>query len=126
MVDLPKVPNQLATTEAAVPPVSPGDLSAPYANLGRALDNLGGALEDTSVRLGEEAGRRAVTTDENGDLIAEARVGKHRKPQQIRAEDRIHFTMSGSEYFADRVYPEVLRVLGIAHDDAKAPALTAD
>ncbi len=65
-------------------------------------------------------------TDDEGNLLAEARVGKHRKPQQIRAEDRIHFTMSGSEYFADRVYPEVLRVLGIADADAKAPALTAD
>jgi hypothetical protein len=64
-------------------------------------------------------------TDDEGNLLAEAKVGKHRKPQQIRAEDRIHFTMSGSEYFADRVYPEVLRVLGIADENAEAAALTA-
>lgn len=65
-------------------------------------------------------------TDDDGNLIAEARVGKHRKPQQIRAEDRIHFTMSGSEYFADRVYPEVLRVLGIAAAEAKAAGKSGD
>jgi len=61
-------------------------------------------------------------TDDEGNLLAEARVGKHRKPQQIRAEDRIHFTMSGSEYFADQVYPEVLRALGIADAAGSATA----
>jgi hypothetical protein len=61
-------------------------------------------------------------TDDDGNLLAEARVGKHRKPQQIRAEDRIHFTMSGSEYFADQVYPEVLRALGIADAAGSASA----
>jgi len=65
-------------------------------------------------------------TDDDGNLIGEARVGKYRKLQQIRAEDRIHFTMSGSEYFADRVYPEVLRVLGISASDAKASNKAGD
>lgn len=65
-------------------------------------------------------------TDDSGALLSEARVGKHRKLQQIRAEDRIHFTMSGSEYFADRVYPEVLRVLGVAEVDPKAAAIAED
>lgn len=62
-------------------------------------------------------------TDDSGTLISEAKVGKSRKLQQIRAEDRIHFTMAGSEFLADRVVPEVLRVLGIADADPKAAAI---
>lgn len=53
-----------------------------------------------------------VTTDD-GALLTEAKVGGSKKAQAIRAEDRIHFTMSGSEYFADKVLPEVLSVLGV-------------
>lgn len=51
-------------------------------------------------------------TDSDGDLIDTATVGK-RKAQALREEDGIHFTMAGSEFFADKVYPEVLRVLGV-------------
>lgn len=59
-------------------------------------------------------------TDAEGELLKEAKVKSSKKPQPIRAEDRIHFTMSGSEYFADQVYPEVLKALGV--DDAPAPS----
>ncbi len=55
-----------------------------------------------------------MVTDDGGELLAEAKVGKSRKPQPIRADDRIHFTMSGSEYFADQVYPKVLDALQVA------------
>ncbi|HWB75272.1 MAG TPA: DUF459 domain-containing protein [Nannocystaceae bacterium] len=55
-------------------------------------------------------------TDDKGELLTEAKVKSSKKAQPIRAEDRIHFTMSGSEYFAEQVYPEVLKVLGV--DDA--------
>lgn len=58
-----------------------------------------------------------VTTD-TGDMLTEAKVGPRGKTQAIRADDRIHFTMAGSEYFADRVYPEVLEALGL--DDVQA------
>ncbi len=51
-------------------------------------------------------------TDASGVLIEKATVGK-RKDQELREDDGIHFTMAGSEYFADKVYPEVLRVLGV-------------
>jgi uncharacterized protein len=51
-------------------------------------------------------------TDSAGELIDTATVGK-RKAQALREEDGIHFTMAGSEFFADKVYPEVLRVLGV-------------
>ena len=49
--------------------------------------------------------------DGDGNLQSHADVGK-RKNQALRADDGIHFTMAGSEYFADKIYPEVLRVLG--------------
>lgn len=53
-------------------------------------------------------------TDASGELLTEAKVKSSKKAQPIRAEDRIHFTMSGSEYFADQVYPEVLEALGVS------------
>ncbi|MEX1366347.1 MAG: DUF459 domain-containing protein [Nannocystaceae bacterium] len=52
-------------------------------------------------------------TNEAGDLLSQAKVGVRGKLQTIRAEDRIHFTMAGSEYFADLVYPSVLEALGL-------------
>jgi hypothetical protein len=52
-------------------------------------------------------------TTEDGELLKEAKVKSSKKAQPIRAEDRIHFTMSGSEYFADQVYPKVLEALGV-------------
>ncbi len=51
-------------------------------------------------------------TDARGELLTTATVGKH-KNQELRADDGIHFTMAGSEFLADKVYPEVLRVLEI-------------
>jgi uncharacterized protein len=70
------------------------------------------------AELGEAAEYLDTTpfiTTEAGDLISSAAVGK-RKAAALREDDGIHFTMAGSEYFADKVYPEVLRVLGV--DDA--------
>jgi uncharacterized protein len=49
--------------------------------------------------------------DDQGQLLSTAPVkGKSR---ELRADDGIHFTMSGSEYLADKVYPEVLAALGL-------------
>lgn len=49
--------------------------------------------------------------DEDGELLDEARVqGKNRA---IRSEDGVHFTMSGGEYLAEQVYPEILLALGL-------------
>lgn len=70
-----------------------------------------GELGDAAVYLDTTP---FITTDA-GDLINSATVGK-RKAAALREDDGIHFTMAGSEYFADKVYPEVLRVLGV--DDA--------
>lgn len=61
-------------------------------------------------------------TTSSGELLEKASVGK-RKDQVLREEDGIHFTMAGSEYFAEKVYPEVLKVLGVAdvEPEAKKP-----
>jgi uncharacterized protein len=55
--------------------------------------------------------------DDKGELLATAPVkGKNR---ELRAEDGIHFTMSGSEYLADKVYPEILTALGLSPAPSK-------
>ncbi|TPV94585.1 MAG: DUF459 domain-containing protein [Myxococcales bacterium FL481] len=41
-------------------------------------------------------------------------VRVRKRKHKLRDDDGIHFTMSGSQYFADKVYPEVLRVLNLA------------
>lgn len=61
------------------------------------------------------------TTDEAGATLATAKVGKRGKEQTLRADDKIHFTMSGSEYFADRIYPDVLRALSLPDVDPETP-----
>lgn len=62
-----------------------------------------------------------LLSNEKGELIEKATVGRH-KNQTLREEDGIHFTMAGSEFLADKVYPEVLKVLGVedAAPEAKA------
>ena len=50
--------------------------------------------------------------NERGGLRRTANVGK-KKNQALRADDGIHFTMAGAQYFADGIYPEVLRSLEI-------------
>ncbi|PRP91832.1 hypothetical protein ENSA5_52700 [Enhygromyxa salina] len=49
--------------------------------------------------------------DEQGALLRSAEVkGKQR---ELRSEDGVHFTMSGCEYLAAKIYPEVLEALGL-------------
>ncbi len=82
------------------------------------------AVQSEAVAELGEAGTYVDTTpfltDAKGTLLEKATVGK-RKDQDLREDDGIHFTMAGSEYFADKVYPEVLRVLGIADAEPEAP-----
>ncbi len=75
------------------------------------------SVQESAVReklgeRGEYLDTTGMTSDENGALLKRADVGK-KKNQSLRADDGIHFTMAGSQYFADRVYPEVVRVLGV-------------
>jgi hypothetical protein len=60
-------------------------------------------------------------SDSKGELLATATVGK-RKDQDLREDDGIHFTMAGSQFFADKVYPEVLRVLELADQEPETAA----
>lgn len=68
MVDLPQIPRRLVTTEAPTSPVTADAIAAPYASLGRAFEKLGGALDDVSMDMAKDAGRRAVTLDDDGNL----------------------------------------------------------
>jgi len=62
----------------------------------------------------------AFVEDASGGLLTHAQVGPGGRSEAIRADDRIHFTMAGSQYFADRVYPEVLEALGVADEQPAA------
>ncbi len=57
--------------------------------------------------------------DGQGALLDTATVDG--KSQELRADDGIHFTMSGSEYLADKVYPEVLGVLNLPEASEAKP-----
>ena len=93
-------------------------LGLPKSELGSFEQKLAVIRQIQSEAIGEigEAGTYLDTTpfltDASGALLEKATVGK-RKDQELREDDGIHFTMAGSEYFADKVYPEVLRVLGL-------------
>jgi hypothetical protein len=60
-----------------------------------------------------------VVSTEDGGMLTHAKVGPKQKRKAIRADDKIHFTMAGSQYFADAMYPEILKALEV--EDA-APA----
>ncbi len=54
-----------------------------------------------------------MVSDDDGGMLTHAEVGPKKKKQAIRADDKIHFTMAGSQYFADAVYPGVLEALEV-------------
>jgi hypothetical protein len=58
----------------------------------------------------------SLSSTDSGEMLTHAPVG-HKTPKKLRADDRIHFTMAGSEYFAERVLPTVLETLGVDADD---------
>lgn len=66
MVNLPKVPRRLITTEDPRTRVSAEAVGAPFAMLGRALGDFGQGVEDVGVRLAIEEAPRAVVTGEDG------------------------------------------------------------
>jgi hypothetical protein len=93
----------------ALPPMGLGSLE-------RKLETIRAIQREAVEALGGE-GTYVDTApwlaDADGKMLTEAVVeGKARK-QVIRADDGIHFTMAGSQYFADHVFPEVLGVLGV-------------
>ena len=56
---------------------------------------------------------RPFFTDAKGRALVQARVDGYRKPMRLRMQDGVHFTVAGGRYFASKVYPEVLGVLGL-------------
>lgn len=52
-------------------------------------------------------------SNDDGGMLTHAVVGSRKKKKAIRADDRIHFTMAGSQFFADAVYPELLEALEV-------------
>lgn len=56
---------------------------------------------------------RPYFTDARGKALKQARVEGFRKPMRLRMTDGVHFTVAGGRYFANKVYPEVLGVLGL-------------
>nr|WP_238539833.1 SGNH family hydrolase [Corallococcus macrosporus] len=52
-------------------------------------------------------------TDAKGRALRQARVEGFRRPMRLRMQDGVHFTVAGGRYFANKVYPEVLGVLGL-------------
>lgn len=59
-------------------------------------------------------------TDAKGQALRTARVDGFRKPMKLRMDDGVHFTVAGGRYFAGKVYPEVLGVLGLTEESAKS------
>jgi hypothetical protein len=66
-----------------------------------------GSYLDTTQYLVDDQGQLMVSTDVRG------------KQREIRSEDGVHFTMSGCEYLADKIYPEVLTRLGLPAEPSK-------
>ncbi|NVJ03301.1 DUF459 domain-containing protein [Myxococcus sp. AM009] len=56
---------------------------------------------------------RPFFTDAKGRALRQARVDGFRRPMRLRMADGVHFTVAGGRYFANKVYPEVLGVLGL-------------
>lgn len=52
-------------------------------------------------------------TDAKGRPLKLAKVEGFRKPKALKMADGVHFTLAGGRYFATKVYPEVLSVLGL-------------
>ncbi|WP_208719289.1 SGNH/GDSL hydrolase family protein [Corallococcus sicarius] len=71
---------------------------------------------------------RPFFTDSRGRALQQARVEGFRKPMRLRMTDGIHFTVAGGRYFANKVYPQVLDVLGLEPEQkqtARPPAAPA-
>ncbi len=56
---------------------------------------------------------RKFFVDNNDKLFRATKVKGYKAKQKLRQEDGIHFTVPGSRYFANRVYPLVLKNLGL-------------
>jgi hypothetical protein len=92
----------------------------PSPSLERKLTVIRGVHEQAVAALGGHGSYLDTTqylVDDQGQLMVSTEVrGKQR---EIRSEDGVHFTMSGCEYLADKIYPEVLTRLGLPAEPSK-------
>jgi hypothetical protein len=92
----------------------------PSPSLEKKLTVIRGVHEQAVAALGGHGSYLDTTqylVDEQGALMVSTEVrGKQR---EIRSEDGVHFTMSGCEYLADKIYPEVLTRLGLPAEPSK-------
>lgn len=68
MVDLTPQPPPLDVSRAPTPGVSPGQIAQPYAELADNLDKAGHAAEGTAENFATQAGLKAVSVDDQGNL----------------------------------------------------------
>ncbi len=61
-----------------------------------------------------------LVSDIEGNLLSDVPGTAASKAQKLRSEDRIHFTMAGSEYFAAQIGASVLQALDLADVEAQA------
>ncbi|MEO6381986.1 MAG: hypothetical protein ABIO35_08310 [Nitrobacter sp.] len=71
MVDLPTLSNKTGTVKAPESAVSPGEVAAPFKQLGAALDQAGEALMEVAKPLAQRAGVEAVRTGEDGNMVVD-------------------------------------------------------
>jgi hypothetical protein len=57
---------------------------------------------------------KSFFTDAKGGILLEAPIEGFRKPMRLRMDDGVHFTVAGGRYFASKVRPSVLGLLGPA------------
>lgn len=85
-------------------------------SLERKLTLIRGVQREAVEALGESArymDTAPLFTDEQGALIERAHVEGRPRSEVIRADDGIHLTMEGGQYFADAVFPVVMELLGL-------------
>ena len=68
---LPSVGVPSSTTKPIQYNLSAGDIAGPYTEIARAADKLSGAAEDVAIPLAQQAGRDAVRTDDQGNMIVD-------------------------------------------------------
>jgi soluble lytic murein transglycosylase-like protein len=71
MPELPGLTDRIVTSEAPQPRISGAEIAQPYEMLARGLDKLGEGLESAAIPLAEQAGSRAVTRDDHGNVQVE-------------------------------------------------------
>lgn len=87
-----------------------------HSSLEKKLEIIRRVQKQTLATLGDEASYLATKPwFYQGDaLLKRVKVKGYKQAQVLRQDDGIHFTVPGSRYFANRVYPKILATLGLS------------